>query len=133
MASAGQAKMESEIKAFQALQKDKQDKQQQYSRLNGQYNENDMVLKELNLLEEDANVYKLVGPVLLTQDLDEARSNVEKRIQYIGDEMKRTQNHVNDLESRMEEKKAKVGAMQQQQQAAKAAAQGKQQQQQVAQ
>jgi len=33
----------------------------------GQYNENDMVLKELNLLEEDANVYKLVGPVLLTQ------------------------------------------------------------------
>ena len=33
----------------------------------GQYNENDMVLQELNRLEEDATVYKLVGPVLLTQ------------------------------------------------------------------
>jgi prefoldin beta subunit len=60
---------------------------QQYSKLLGQYNENDMVLKELNMLEDDSTVYKLVGPVLLTQDLDEARSNVEKRLQYIGDEM----------------------------------------------
>ena len=60
---------------------------QQYSKLLGQYNENDMVLKELNMLDDDSTVYKLVGPVLLTQDLDEARSNVEKRLQYIGDEM----------------------------------------------
>jgi prefoldin beta subunit len=60
---------------------------QTQSKLVGQHNENDMVLKELNLLEDEANVYKLVGPVLLKQDLDEAKSNVEKRLQYIGDEM----------------------------------------------
>jgi prefoldin beta subunit len=60
---------------------------QTQSKLVGQHNENDMVLKELNLLEDSANVYKLVGPVLLKQDLDEAKSNVEKRLQYIGDEM----------------------------------------------
>jgi hypothetical protein len=34
---------------------------QQYSKLLGQYNENDMVLKELNMLEDDSTVYKLVG------------------------------------------------------------------------
>jgi hypothetical protein len=39
---------------------------------------------------------------------------------------KRTQNHVNDLESRMEEKKNKLGALQQQAQQSRAAQAGKQ-------
>jgi len=41
------------------------------------------VLQELSFLEEDAAVYKLVGPVLLKQDLAESKSNVEKRIAFI--------------------------------------------------
>lgn len=60
---------------------------QAQAKLMSQYNENDMVLKELKLLEPEANCYKLTGPVLLKQDVDEAKSNVEKRLQYIGDEM----------------------------------------------
>ena len=43
-----------------------------------QLSENEMVLKELELLEDEAKVYKLVGPVLMKQDLVEARGNVEK-------------------------------------------------------
>ena len=42
---------------------------------------------ELNLLETSANVFKLVGPVLVKQDLDEAKQNVNKRIDYISGEM----------------------------------------------
>ena len=57
------------------------------TKLTQQENENELVLKELKLLEEDACVYKLIGPVLIKQDLDEARSTVEKRLQFIGDEM----------------------------------------------
>jgi prefoldin beta subunit len=34
-------------------------------------------------LESDANVFKLIGPVLVKQDLEEARQNVNKRIDYI--------------------------------------------------
>jgi prefoldin beta subunit len=49
--------------------------------------ENDLVLQEFNLLEPEANVFKLVGPVLAKQDLIECKSNVEKRIEYIGKEM----------------------------------------------
>lgn len=61
---------------------------QSYSKLLAQHNENNMVLSELKLLDDtDAKVYKLVGPVLLNQDLDEAKSVVEKRLQYITDEM----------------------------------------------
>ncbi len=57
------------------------------SKLAQQENENDLVLNELKILGDDSTVYKLVGPALIKQDLDEARSNVEKRLQFIGDEM----------------------------------------------
>lgn len=43
--------------------------------------------KELDLLNEDANVYKLIGPVLVKQDLAEANANVRKRIDYISAEL----------------------------------------------
>ncbi len=42
-----------------------------------------MIDQELELLEEDANVFKLIGPVLVKQDLAEAKANVNKRIEYI--------------------------------------------------
>lgn len=41
-----------------------------------------MVQKEINLLQEDTEVYKMIGPTLVKQDLSEARTNVEKRIKY---------------------------------------------------
>jgi len=40
-------------------------------------------------LEEDAKVFKLVGPVLMTIELDEAKQNVEKRLQFIEAELKK--------------------------------------------
>lgn len=43
--------------------------------------------KELDLLNEGANVYKLIGPVLVKQDLAEANANVRKRIEYISAEL----------------------------------------------
>ncbi|KAK3038741.1 hypothetical protein RJ639_028348 [Escallonia herrerae] len=46
-----------------------------------------LCLKELDLLNEDANVYKLIGPVLVKQDLAEANANVRKRIDYISAEL----------------------------------------------
>jgi hypothetical protein len=38
-------------------------------------------------LADDANIYKLVGPVLLKQDTSEAKSTVDGRLEYIGGEM----------------------------------------------
>ncbi|RLN78961.1 hypothetical protein BBJ28_00011790 [Nothophytophthora sp. Chile5] len=62
-----------------------------------QANENSMVkkvrehwreaLQELDLLDADAKVYKLVGPVLLKQDADEAKTNVDKRLEFINNEL----------------------------------------------
>ena len=46
-----------------------------------------MYIQELELLEDDAVVYKLVGPVLVKQDVTEARVTVKKRLDYITKEM----------------------------------------------
>ena len=46
-----------------------------------------LIDKELELLSEDAEVYKLIGPVLIRQEKPEAVSNVNKRIDFINSEM----------------------------------------------
>ena len=54
-------------------------------------NENEMVMSELNLVEDEAaaTVYKLVGPILAKQDLEEAKTNVKTRLEYIQKEIDR--------------------------------------------
>jgi prefoldin beta subunit len=56
-------------------------------KLESQFTENQGVQKEFSKLEDDANIYKLVGPVLLKQDTTEAKSTVDSRLEYIGGEM----------------------------------------------
>uniref|UniRef100_A0A7N2LQI9 Prefoldin subunit 6 n=1 Tax=Quercus lobata TaxID=97700 RepID=A0A7N2LQI9_QUELO len=70
-----------------------------------QLGENELVLKELDILNEDANVYKLIGPVLVKQDLAEANANVRKRIEYILAELKRLDGNLQDLEEKQNSKK----------------------------
>jgi prefoldin beta subunit len=78
-------------------------------RLDSQMNENDQVKKvrqrrstqgsglpaswlvvddqEFAVLKPDNVVYKMVGPVLLKQDQQEAKTNVDKRLEFIKSEM----------------------------------------------
>lgn len=46
-----------------------------------------MVKQELDLVHDETKVYKMVGPVLLKQDLEEAKTNVNKRIEFINHEL----------------------------------------------
>ncbi|KAH0868176.1 hypothetical protein HID58_075198, partial [Brassica napus] len=73
-----------------------------------QLGENELVLKELDLLEDDANVYKLIGPVLVKQDLAEANANVRKRIEYISAELKRIDATLQDNEGQQNSKREAV-------------------------
>ena len=50
-------------------------------------NENEMVLKEISLVEDEDIIYKLVGPILVKTETDEAKMNLEKRVGFIKDEM----------------------------------------------
>jgi len=44
-------------------------------------------LQQLELLSDGANMYKLIGTVLVKQELAEAKANVKKRIEYISAEL----------------------------------------------
>ncbi|KAH9606951.1 hypothetical protein KSS87_009345 [Heliosperma pusillum] len=78
-----------------------------------QLGENELVLKELDLLKDDANVYKLIGPVLVKQDLAEANANVRKRIEYISAELKRLDATLQDMEGKQISKKEGILKIQQ--------------------
>lgn len=56
-------------------------------KLDSQLQENKLVQDEFKLLKDDANIYKLIGPVLTKQDKAEAVTNVDKRIEFISAEM----------------------------------------------
>lgn len=46
-----------------------------------------MVLREMGFVEDGDTVYKLIGPILVKQELDEATMNLTKRVDFIKDEM----------------------------------------------
>nr|KJB69810.1 hypothetical protein B456_011G043400 [Gossypium raimondii] len=81
-----QSDLENKANDLSKLQKDIAKNHQVRKKYTIQLGENELVLKELDLLKEDANVYKLIGPVLVKQDLAEANANVRKRIEYISAE-----------------------------------------------
>lgn len=76
--------------------------------LESQKTENELVREELYHLEDGAGVYKLIGPVLVSQDASDAKMIVEKRLEYITGEMKRTDVTIDDFEKKEESERIKI-------------------------
>jgi prefoldin beta subunit len=87
-------------------------------------NENSLVKQELDMLEKETPVFKLIGAVLVKNDLEEAQANVNQRIKYIESDIKRMDNKLDKMKKEhtvLGENLVKL----QQEAAAKAAAQQK--------
>ncbi|KAL9452209.1 hypothetical protein AB3S75_005046 [Citrus x aurantiifolia] len=108
-----QRELEAKANDLSKLQKDIGKNHQVRKKYTIQLGENELVLKELGLLNEGANVYKLIGPVLVKQDLAEANANVRKRIEYISAELKRLDATLQDLEEKQNSKKEAIFKVQQ--------------------
>ncbi|XP_022879619.1 prefoldin subunit 6-like [Olea europaea var. sylvestris] len=108
-----QRDLENKANDLTKLQKDIAKNHQVRKKYTIQLGENELVLKELDLLNDDANVYKLIGPVLVKQDLAEANANVRKRIDYISAELKRLDATLQDLEEKQNSKKEAIYKVQQ--------------------
>ena len=65
-------------------------------------------VQELKLLDDEANVFKAVGPVLVKQDLMEARTNVTNRLEFIKKDMERLDNQIKGVESKMMDREREV-------------------------
>ncbi|EDW95258.1 probable prefoldin subunit 6 [Drosophila teissieri] len=113
-------KIQTEVESYQNLQKSCVKMVKQRALLESQLNENKCVLDELNLLGPDNKVYKLFGPVLVKQELEESRQNVGKRIEYISKELKSSTDTLESMEKDMQKHQETMAKYQQQWQVAAA-------------
>lgn len=61
-------------------------------------------------------MYKLFGPVLVKQDLEESRQNVGKRMDYIKKELKRCNDQIEDVEKKQDKNRENIQKLQQKRQ-----------------
>eukprot|EP00252_Welwitschia_mirabilis_P023554 TRINITY_DN6688_c0_g3_i1.p1 TRINITY_DN6688_c0_g3~~TRINITY_DN6688_c0_g3_i1.p1 ORF type:complete len:130 (+),score=29.87 TRINITY_DN6688_c0_g3_i1:235-624(+) len=108
-----QHQLETQANVLSKIQKDIAKNHQVRKQYTIQHGENELVQKELGLLNEDSNVYKLIGPVLVKQDLAEAKANVGKRIEYITAELRRLDGSLKGLEEQQNGKKEEIVKIQQ--------------------
>ncbi|KAI5630106.1 prefoldin subunit 6 [Silurus asotus] len=113
MADAIQKKLQTELEKYQQLQKDISKSMSARQKLEAQLTENNIVKEELDLLDNQNTVYKLIGPVLVKQDPDEAKATVAKRLEYINGEIKRYETLLKDLERKSEQHRETLASLQQ--------------------
>ncbi|XP_046751040.1 prefoldin subunit 6 [Diprion similis] len=108
-----QKKLQAELDKFKIAQKDYHKALLQRQQLDGQLNENTAVKQELDLLKSGNEVFKLIGPVLVKQDLEEAKQNVVKRMEYISAELKRTEDLIATLDKKQDTHREALAKLQQ--------------------
>lgn len=82
-----QQKVNQEVEEMKKIEVALQNTMNNKQQLTEKKHENELVLKELEMLDEEAEVFKLVGPIIAKQDQGECKANVKNRIQYLTTEM----------------------------------------------
>ena len=107
----------SAVEQLSQLQKNLQELMQTRTKLETQFQENKIVKEEFDTLEDDAKVYKLMGPVLLSQDKSEAEDNVNKRLEFITAEIEKVEKNMKSMQVELQTKRAQFAQAQAQAQA----------------
>nr|XP_033814036.1 prefoldin subunit 6-like [Geotrypetes seraphini] len=113
MAEQIQKKLQGEVKKYQKLQKDFSKCMTAGQTLEAQLTENNILKKELDLLDASNKVFKFIVPVLVAKDFEEAKGTVRKHLYYIGGEIKRYETQMKDLEKKAEEHRNVLTKLQQ--------------------
>ncbi|OCK99491.1 prefoldin subunit 6, partial [Cenococcum geophilum 1.58] len=111
-----QKKLQDLTDEFQKIQGELQSAVDARQKLESQQQENTSVQKEFAKLDEDANIYKQIGPVLLKQDKTEAVMAVDGRLEFIDKEIKRVEKQISDIEERSNKTKMAILQLQSQMQ-----------------
>lgn len=107
-----QKKLSQEFDKMKTIQKELQKAITAKQTLEGQLSENEIVQKELEFLTPENKVYKMTGPVLVVQSIEEAKQNVEKRILFIKQELKRNDEMVKDFGSKQDKQQEALQRLQ---------------------
>ena len=84
--------------------------------LESQKTENELVAQELAHLEDSAGVFKLIGPVLVSQDVGDAKTIVAKRLDFIHTEIKKVDGIIADFEKKEDDARNNITELQKQMQ-----------------
>ena len=114
--------VEDKLKTYRVLQADIQNIFGRKQQTLGQFNENTLVKGELDLLAEGSRVMKLVGPVLMSVELEEAKENVAKRLEFIEGEVQKLDASMEQKEKEAAKLGDEIAALQQKMQAEAATA-----------
>ncbi|GIJ87573.1 hypothetical protein Asppvi_006483 [Aspergillus pseudoviridinutans] len=93
---------------YQKLQTDLEGFIDARQKLESQQQENKGVQDEFAKLDEDSKIYKIVGPVLLKQDKNEAVMAVNGRLEFIEKEIKRIEGQIKEAQEKAEKKRAEI-------------------------
>jgi prefoldin beta subunit len=107
---------------YQKLQGELSTSVEALQKLESQQQENTTVQKEFSLVDDDTNIYKQIGPVLLKQDKTEAVMAVNARLEFINKEIARVEKQINDIKDKSETVKMEIIQIQSSAQQAQAAA-----------
>ncbi|KAJ4412819.1 Prefoldin subunit 6 [Didymella pomorum] len=116
-----QKKLQELSESYQSLQAELGTAVEARQKLESQQQENTTVKKEFDLLDDEATIYKQIGPVLLKQDKTEAFMSVNGRLEFIDKEIRRFETQIKGIQDKSEKLKVEIiqiqNAAQQQQQA----------------
>jgi len=96
-------KYEFQIKEIESLEKEQSRIRIALTSFENKKNENSMVKSELGLLENDDVVYKLIGPILVKQEINEAKLQVDHRLEMINKEINKLDKNYRDNNTKIEE------------------------------
>ncbi|EIM91830.1 prefoldin subunit 6 [Stereum hirsutum FP-91666 SS1] len=103
-----EARLQAASAEYQKLQIDYSNAVEARQKLDAQLSENELVKKEFLTLTPENTVFKLVGPVLVKQDQNEAKQNVNTRLEFIQGEIKRIEAQLKTLGEKNEAKKMEL-------------------------
>ncbi|KAL6149838.1 Prefoldin subunit 6 [Exserohilum turcicum] len=117
-----QKKLQELSEKYQSLQADLGTKVEARQKLESQQQENSTVKKEFDIVDDAANIYKQIGPVLLKQDKTEAVMAVNGRLEFIDKQIKDIEKQIKGIQDSSEKIKGEIIQMQTSAQQAQAAA-----------
>ncbi|OJJ39070.1 hypothetical protein ASPWEDRAFT_95711, partial [Aspergillus wentii DTO 134E9] len=103
-----QKQMQALSEEYQKLQTELDGFVEARQKLESQEQENKGVQIEFDSLDDDSNIYKLIGPVLLKQDKKEAVMAVNGRLEFIEKEIKRIEKQIEEAQEKSDKKRTEV-------------------------
>ena len=100
------------IKENQCIEKEQSKIRVSISNFENKKNENNIVKSELELLDDEDIVYKLIGPVLVQQETADAKIQVNSRIDIINKEIHKLEKNYQANIKKIEDNRKKVADLQ---------------------